>query len=750
MTTETGQAAPASRSRLPFAAAVVCALIFLPTVRYRFVNWDDDSYIISNTFITRGGAQTWAIPLTEAFEGFYGPVFWWILKVEYSVFGFSGWGFHLVSVAVHAANCALVLSLLRQLGYGRREAAVGALLWAAHPLRVESVAWVTAQKDLFSALFCLLAAREFFPIRDCPDGYNNRIIGEKIIRAGRPLRTTGYFLLALASKPSVAAWPFALLAFDLAFFTPASGLGAWKSQPGKLFKRAIPCIVMLCMAVPFVGGIFQAHESLGSVDSSLIGRPAHTLLLSAYLLSFHVVKTLLPIGLSAFHVAPWPVELSRPVFILSLVCVAACAIAFIAALKRNRGAAAGMAVYALCLLPSLQIIPAGQVIAERYSYLPAVGIAVLTAELHAFIRSRCEISLRVPFSTAALSIIGFFLVLLTWRRMPVWHDSVSLWTDAARKAPESWVVRYKLGEALAQADYPREALPNLEYAALRCGNEPAVLHSLVRAYMRNGQEKKATMAIFRWATILEGRGMEPSAIGAEAFQICRKIGLPTGDLDKLIQQYLKARETVRSGDMKAAKPLLDALTRDWPELVEGQMLQFHAAMNSGDYAQAGEWLNLWGETAEDEPNYALLKVELLDRQGRGKEAVSLCRATLLRCHCPPLAARLAALLADSGRFDEALKLSREALRQAPDDVSVKRSSAWVLHKAGRHQEAISLLAACPGPGTTDPVTAYKQALILAGGGGLVEAAAWLKDAVNRASPDAPWLPEAKRMLEAMR
>src|SRR5262249_53866186 len=143
--------------RSVLALTLLTTLCFLPVFRNQFTNWDDDLYVTEDPYIQRPSVENVLQVLTGPVAYNYHPLTIWSLQANYIVSGPTPWPYFATNLLLHLLNTALVFHLLLMLGTGTREAAfAGALLFAIHPMRVESVAWISERKDVLCALFMLL------------------------------------------------------------------------------------------------------------------------------------------------------------------------------------------------------------------------------------------------------------------------------------------------------------------------------------------------------------------------------------------------------------------------------------------------------------------------------------------------------------------------------------------------------------------------------------------------------------------
>ncbi len=207
--------------------------VYWPATRYDFINYDDPTFVTSNAHVQGGlnwGSVKWAFRLNEG--DYWHPLTWLSLMLDASLFGPAARGFHFTSVAFHAANGVLLFLLLRLLTGAFWRSVCGAALFALHPLRVESVAWVTERKDVLSGFFGLLALIFYARYATCGPrakggGQRLKVCGRSSISHAGFLGAYWFALLFLAcglmSKAMLVTWPFVMLLLELlALATPST------------------------------------------------------------------------------------------------------------------------------------------------------------------------------------------------------------------------------------------------------------------------------------------------------------------------------------------------------------------------------------------------------------------------------------------------------------------------------------------------------------------------------------------------
>src|SRR5438876_6956539 len=355
--------------------AVVTFAAFLPTLQNQFVAWDDGKNLLNN-YHYRGLGWTQLRWMWTTHRGHYIPLTWMTFGLDYLLWGMNPVGYHLTNLLLHVANAVVFFFVVRRLlaralsspsehGYALAvSAGVAALVFAIHPLRVESVAWVTERRDVLSGLFYLLTILIY--LRACEGGARGR---------GWYWLSVAVFVCALLSKSMVVNLPVVLLILDVYPLRRLGGAIGWSSEPARrVYVEKIP-FVLLAAAASAIAVMAQLsfHAALSVAHLSVQGRVA----ISAYGLSFYLWKMVAPVNLSPLYergvVDPWATP-----FLLSYG--GAVAITSLAWVCRRRwpGLPAAWLAYVVILLPVLGIFQSGpQIAADRYTYLAGLGWAIL-------------------------------------------------------------------------------------------------------------------------------------------------------------------------------------------------------------------------------------------------------------------------------------------------------------------------------------------------------------------------------------
>lgn len=473
------------RGRLLAGAVwIVTFVTFLPALRNDFVNWDDVENFLLNPRYRGLGWDNLRWMFTAVHLGHYIPVTWLTLGLDYLLWGMNPAGYHLTSNLIHALNAVLVFLLAsRLLALGladtaplamRLGAGVAALLFAVHPLRVESVVWITERRDVVMGAFALLSTLAYLTAveRGCGGRLHGGWFGSAV----------ALFALALLSKSQVVGLPVVLLALDV---FPLRRLdvaaGSRRRRLVRLAGEKAPFIAPagviagLMLVLGARRELMTPLEILGVVDR---------LAVSVYGLAFYLWKTLVPWPLSPLYALELPVDPLTPRYVASAIAVGAITTALVAARRRWPAGLTVWTAYVAMLLPVLGIVHNGnQVAADRYTYLASIGWAVLAGAVAARGGAR-----GAPARVLAATLVILAFTTLTGFQILVWRDSLTLWTHAVTVEPGNPHARYHLANVLAGAGRTQEARAEyqraLALAPQALPNARAVFHASLGALLQ--------------------------------------------------------------------------------------------------------------------------------------------------------------------------------------------------------------------------------------------------------------------------
>jgi Tfp pilus assembly protein PilF len=523
-----GEAQPETHVRATWLIALALALLaavavgFSPALDARFLNWDDRANLVDVQEYRGLGARNLAWMFRTAHMGPYQPLAWLSFAVDHAVYGLDAGlappqarGFHLTSVLIHAAGALVVwrlaAALLKRVSALKSApalslelaAAFGAAVYAVHPLRAESVAWVTERRDVLCALFYSLAALAY--VRSAPPGAvewaganSKRVLCAAAVcaafgliafelsvdwRAAGQLELTsfgafglGLALLGVAASALLAgsalqrdtrerrwwllasgAFAFALLSKGLAMVLPAVLLVAdlWPLRRARnarelavLLAEKAPLLALAGMAARLaMWGQRALPEAMLTWDEHSLGE---RLIQACYGLGFYPLKTFAPLALSPVYELPDTLRASEPRFALAIAAAVLTGAAAVFTARRAPWFAATVAAFLLAIAPVLGLSQAGpQLVADRYSILACLPFALLAGGgvLRASLASRG--AQRAALVGAFAVVAG--LTVLTRAQTQHWKDDASLWRHAHEVRPDDALVHGQLANVENEA-----------------------------------------------------------------------------------------------------------------------------------------------------------------------------------------------------------------------------------------------------------------------------------------------------------
>jgi tetratricopeptide (TPR) repeat protein len=529
------------------SVAVVAFIVYLPSLRNEFI-WDDHQYISENFFIRSLDAQL----LKSAFTGFYGsnwhPLTWLSHAVDYAVWGLNPLGHHLTNNALHALNTLVVVFLVMRLLEAYKKTAGNSrssepflrnrtiaitgvttgLLFGLHPLHVESVAWVAERKDLLCAFFYLITLMTYTQYVSEINA-SGSIFSVSLFFNKKYLFATGFFILALLSKPMAVSLPFVLLIVDWYALGRIQSLKAF-------WGAAVEKLPFLALALISSTLTILAQEAGGAIRSTEAISLASRLIVAAKALVVYLVKVMLPFHLVPLYPYPKNISLLSLEYIIPVVIVIAITATCIAAMKRQKLWMAVWSYYVITLIPVLGIVQVGfQSMADRYTYLPSLGPFLLIGIMAATIYEKVSAlkQQRVIAKVTSFLIVTSILVCLSYttiRQIGIWNNSIVFWNYVIHKEPSRMALpHYDLGNAYLSKGLLDKAIEQYRIALSLKPDYAKAHFNLGNTYWAKG---RLEMAIEQYETTLK---LRPNY--AEGYYNLGNAYSSKGLLDKAIEQY---------------------------------------------------------------------------------------------------------------------------------------------------------------------------------------------------------------------
>jgi tetratricopeptide (TPR) repeat protein len=639
------------RKRLLGALLIVLLtlLVYVPAMQAGFI-WDDDTFLTQNPLI-KADDGLWRFWFTREPPDYF-PLTSTLLWLEWRLWGMNPAGYHVVNVLLHAISAVLIWRVLRQLRVP--EAWLAAVIFAVHPVNVESVAWITECKNVLPMALYALTLLLFLKYQESAD------------RRWYVLSVAA-FLLALLAKTSVAMAPFVLL-----------GCAWWLH--GRVSRRdlldSLPFFVLaglLGLATVW----FQYHRAIGEDivrDDSFPARLA----CAGWAVWFYLYKALLPWKLS-FVYPRWSIDPSNVLSYVPLLLLAGgLAILWRYRAGWSRPALFAIAYFVVMLFPVLGFFNIYfmrySLVADHWQYFSIIGIIALAVGLSARACARLQGAARHGRFALAAGIIGLLSV-LTWRQAGVYKDLDTLWRDTLAKNPACFMAHNNLGSLLESRGQPSQAMHH--YAeALRIKPDFAYAHNNLGSMLAG--QGRLDEAIRHYKEALRLKPNYADAHSNFGVALGRQ-----GNLREAIDQYTQALQLrpdhvearynlglalEKQGRIQQAIDQYEQVLRLDPGHVKTHNNLASALIRLGKTDQAITHYRRGMELKPDWPesynNLAWLLATYHEERFRdGPEAVRLAQRACELTHdeLPEFLDTLAAAYAEAGRFDQAIRSARRGI-----------------------------------------------------------------------------------------
>jgi tetratricopeptide (TPR) repeat protein len=632
---------------VPGLLAAGTALLFAHVAVHPFIYFDDNRYLTENPVVQAGltwHGLGWAFTTLHASN--WHPLTWLSHMLDVQLFGMNPGAHHLVNVAFHAANAALLFAVLARMTGARGRSAFVAVLFAVHPLHVESVAWVAERKDVLSTFFGLLAL----------GAYARYAEQRSLCRYGAVVLC---FALSLLAKPMWVTFPFLLLLLDAWPLRRVAGL-ALPQEEGPAALQVVPLRGLLLEKAPLAAlslassAVAMVAQNRGHAMTGLELGLGARLGNAALAYAKYLGKTLWPESLAIFY--PHPGDAlpgAQAVAAAALLC-ALTALAVWQA-RRMPWLAVGWLWFLGTLVPVIGLVQVGgQAMADRYTYLPIIGLFIaLSWGAHRLLGAwRRGVPLRAAAVLATLALCA-----ATWRQLGFWDDHDKLFHHTIEVTPPNALAQATLAEGLRHEGRLDDALPHAEEAVRINPYSAKHWNNLAMLHMDMGHLEQAR------DELLQSTKVEPAyALG---WSNLGQVELDLGQLDAAAQALQQATRLAPE-DGKA-----------WNRL--GQL-----QVRVGDVQSA---LQAYREAVRVQPDYAAAWTNLAVLcQGTGLVAEAggaFAAVTRVQPDNPIAWRNLGVFLAKGGRPGEAAEAFQRALQLKPGDPELLQRLALAQAALGR-------------------------------------------------------------------
>ncbi len=616
---------------LCLALVAMVAATFFPALRAGFVNYDDPDYVTANPQVQKGltwDAIAWAFRTGHAAN--WHPVTWVSHLVDVRLFGMQPAGHHFTSILVHALSSCLAFLVLRQMTGALWRSFFVAGLFAIHPLRAESVAWIAERKDVLATFFFLGALWMYAGwVRHSASRW-------------RYIAALFLFALGLMSKPMIVTLPFVLLLMD---YWPLHRFGSMTEAPPVSLARAIyEKIPFFCLAIAAATITYLVQEKGGAGEAAAAvpfgGRVENALVSCVRYLG----KLIFPADLAVFYPHPgtWPMAsvLAASALLLTMTTLVFCQ------RKARPWLLVGWLWYLGMLVPVIGLIQVGaQSRADRYTYLPCVGALILLVWGVNDVMSRWDHRGAMRALAAVAAVIC--CAVMTYQQTGFWRDSETLFRHALAITENNALAHFNLGVALQEKGERVDAINEFR-AALQIAPQDAKIHRNLGVVFEEVGQYDAAASEF-----LEALRCKPDF--ADAHLNLAVVLDETGHSAEAVEQY---REAIRLDPDSA-----DAHNNLGVAL--GKLGEQNAAMTEFEKALA---INPAHADAHLNLGAALYGAGRIDDALIHFGETARLRPTAAEAHN-----NFGSMLFLKGRLDEATAQFQEALRLKPDYADAARN-----------------------------------------------------------------------------
>jgi protein O-mannosyl-transferase len=520
------------------AVAALAIWIHLPCIHNQFLDWDDDVYLDSVAPHLPLSLDTvvWAFKAFTPF--YYHPLTWLSQALDCQLWGFKPAGHHLMNVLLHGANSALVLWLVWLLADGVRERlaiAIGvAVVFAIHPLQVESVAWVAERKNVLCGLFFLASL--------C--AYVHHVKGPQ--RRAWSWATVALSAAAFLSKPMAVSLPFVMLAIDFYPLRRVDSVG-WRRLLVEKWWLFVGCLALALatISLQIKEGAVRGLESVTLWERFFVAVRGSV---------FYLWKLVWPAWLSPYYPLG-DVRVMQREFLVPLAVFTAITVLCVWTRRTVPAILAGWAAYLALILPVSGLIQSGvQAAADRFMYLAMVPLLLVLASGCVLLWRHANVAMRTVLVLLLVSEAAFFGV-RSREQIAVWHDNETFWQTVLTRFPLSGLANFHYAAVLSEQLRFTEAVPHALQAARIFPDDPLPHAELGLAYLKTHKYSEAAQEL------QEALRQEPDLVATRynlACAYCR--------LGQMAEAYETLQELLRNAPQFAQAAARDselsALRRD--------------------------------------------------------------------------------------------------------------------------------------------------------------------------------------------
>lgn len=404
--------------------SLITALVFINVINNGFVDWDDYEYILNNPYLRDFSLTGITNIFTKSYFSNYHPLTTLTYLIEFQTFGLNPKVFHFTNYLLHIINTILVFVLFLQVSRNSKISFITALLFAVHPMHVESVAWISERKDLLYTAFYLSSLF-----------YWTKYIKSDFLNKKYYLISFVLFLFSLMSKSAAVILPITMLLFNYFLLKKI------------VLKDIIKIIPYLLLSLTFgIIALLTQQEAISNLDITF--SVFNRFFLVLYSISFYIIKFFAPYNFSTLHLYPTLENGFLPIiyYIAPVLILFLSAIIFLLKKDLKHIVVFGFMFFIINIILILQIIPVGNaVVSERYTYISYIGLSFILSEIFLQLSEKYNKNIIRIFGLIIIS----FLIVSTFKQNKVWKNDITLWTKAIESNPKNIIAYNKRGVAKA-------------------------------------------------------------------------------------------------------------------------------------------------------------------------------------------------------------------------------------------------------------------------------------------------------------
>ncbi|MEP6904068.1 MAG: tetratricopeptide repeat protein [Actinomycetota bacterium] len=647
------------------ALAVVCLIIYAQTIGFDFINLDDDIYVYENPFVSRGFNFTnfkWALTAFHAAN--WHPLTWISHALDASFFGLNAGGHHAVNLIFHIINSTLLFVVVNKLTNAFWKSAIVAALFAVHPAHVESVAWIAERKDVLSTLFWLLTTWAYLRYtEERVESQESRVESQNELETNKYDESTKsknkkngstsdfrhstkyyiltilLFALGLMAKPMLVTLPFVLLLID---YWALERFDKWNaSNLLPLIKEKLPLFALTAISAGVTifaqkaGGAIQTIETI-----SLSDRIFNAVISYAK----YVVMLFYPVNLGVWY--PFENNFSVAQITVSLVLLVGITAICCWQIRERKYLFVGWFWFLGTLVPVIGILQVGrQSLADRYTYIPYIGLSIAVIWLFGDIFERLKLSKTIIAAICGICLLA--LTVLSFRQVSYWKTSETLFVRTLSITGKNYLVKNNFCNYLEKKNRFDEATAQCQSAIADDPRLPDAYNTLGTVQIKQNKFDEAK-ANFEKAAQINPNFML-------AYANLAVVETNQNNFDAAAENLKKAIGLDTGGFFDASR-LLDAYS--------GLAV---ASLKQKNYAEAAEFFQKALEITPNNTDFQRNLALSLHKQGKSAEGIRILEETIRKNpNLPEVYNTLGLIYAEQNRKPEAIAQFQKALQISPN------------------------------------------------------------------------------------